>query len=105
MPGPVDLLGGGGGSAGMNWQKGLLMGLGQIGQNMAGGDQAGGVGGGLARAMQQMQPMLQQKREQEMWEALKKRIALQGMQAGDMGRMASPGVQAGGAGPDPGMIY
>jgi hypothetical protein len=97
----VDLLGGGG--AGMNWQKGLLMGLGQMGQG--GGQQGGGISGGVSRAMQQMAPMMQAKREQEMWEALKKRIALQGMQAGDMGRMASPGVQAGGTGPDPGMIY
>jgi len=102
MPGPVDLLGGGGGGAGMNWQKGLLMGLGQMGQ---GGEQAGGISGGLSRAMQMMGPMMQQKKEQEMWEALKKRLALQGLQAGDMGRMASPGVQAGGIGPDPGAIY
>jgi len=102
MPGPMDLLGGGGG-AGMNWQKGLAMGLGQMGQG--GGEQAGGISGGLSRAMQMMGPMMQQKREQEMWEALKKRIALQGMQAGDMGRQALPGVMAGGTGPDPGMIY
>ena len=85
----------------MGWQRGLMMGLGQMGQ----GKQGGGISGGISRAMQQMGPMMQAKREQEMWEALKKRIALQGMQAGDMGRMASPGVQAGGAGPDPGMIY
>jgi hypothetical protein len=81
------------------------MGLGQMGQNMASGNKGGGISGGLNRAMQMMGPMMQQKKEQEMWEALKKRIALQGMQAGDMGRMASPGVQAGGVGPDPGMIY
>jgi hypothetical protein len=73
----------------------------QIGQNMASGKKSGGMG----NMMQQMMPLLQQKREQEMWEALKKRIALQGMQAGDMGRQALPGVQAGGNGPDPGMTY
>lgn len=93
---PTDLLGGGGG-----WQQGLMMGLGQMGQ----GQQGGGISGGINRAMQQMMPMLQAKREQEMWEALKKRIALQGMQAGDMGRMGSPGVQAGGAGPPMGGLY
>ena len=97
---PVDLLGGGGGG-GMGWQQGLMMGLGQMGQ----GKQGGGIYGGIARGMQQMLPMMQQKREQEMWEALKKRIALQGMQAGDMGRMASPGVMAGGAGPPMGDLY
>jgi hypothetical protein len=96
---PTDLLGGGGG--GMGWQQGLLMGLGSLGQ----GRQGGGISGGISRAMQQMGPMMQAKREQEMWEALKKRIALQGMQAGDMGRMASPGVQAGGAGPPIGDRY
>jgi hypothetical protein len=103
MPGPMDLLGGGGG--GMGWQQGLLMGLGQMGQNMASGKQAGGVSGGISRAMQQMAPMMQAKREQEMWEALQKRIAQQQMMAGDMGRMASPGVQAGGAGPPMGAVY
>jgi hypothetical protein len=98
---PTDLLGGGGG--GMGWQQGLMMGLGQLGQG--GGGQGGGLGGGIARGMQQMMPMLQAKREQEMWEALQKRIQQQQMQAGDMGRMASPGVQAGGVGPAMGALY
>jgi hypothetical protein len=83
----------------------LAQGIGQMGRNMATGNKGGGIGGGIAQAMQQMMPMLQAKREQEMWEALQKKIAQQGMMAGDMGRMASPGVQAGGAGPPTGVTY
>jgi hypothetical protein len=100
----MDLLGGGGGGGNPMGMM-LAQGLGQMGQNMAGGNQAGGISGGLSRAMQQMMPMLQAKREQEMWEALQKKIAQQQMMSGDMGRLASPGVQAGGAGPPTGAMY
>ena len=85
----------------MGWQKMLpMLGM-QIGQNMAGGKKSGGMG----NMMQQMMPLLQQKREQEMWEALQRRIQQQGLMAGDTARMASPGVQAGGAGPPMGAVY
>ena len=97
---PINLLGGGAGGGMGNM---LPMMLGQMGAGMAGGGKKGGSP--IAGAMQQMMPLLQQKREQEMWEALQRRIQQQGMIAGDMGRMASPGMQAGGAGPPMGAMY
>ena len=95
--GPTSLMGGGGGGMG-NMLPMLGM---QIGQNMASGKKSGGMG----NMMQQMMPLLQQRREQEMWEALQKRIQQQGLMSGDAARMAAPGVQAGGAGPPMGGLY
>jgi len=98
---PINLLGGGAGGGGMGKMLPLL-GM-QMGANMASGGQKSGSP--ISGAIQNMMPMLQAKKEEEMWEMLKKRLAQQGLQQGDASRMASPGVQAGGAGPPMGDIY